>query len=101
MSDMPTGTKQGGPTRLREAFDLAMLGAAIALLAGFAEVVVMTTRVEIIGMIVWTTRDYAWMTPASWLIYFALPALVAAAVVAAFPWRARPSCRSGSSPRDR
>lgn len=87
MTDVPSGTTGPMLTRLHQAVDLAILAAAVALLAGFAEVIVMTGRVTIASALVWYSRDYPWLTPVSWLAYFALPAVVTAVAMAVFPNR--------------
>lgn len=87
MPDFPSGVTGSKFTRLREGLDLAILGAVVALLAGFTEVIVLTGQLAIASALVWTSRDYGWFTPLSWLAYFALPTLAGAVAMAAFPGR--------------
>ena len=56
-------------------------------MAGFVEVLILTSRATIGQDVVWAIRDYPWMTPLSWLAHFIPLILVAALAMAIFPHR--------------
>src|SRR5688572_29006593 len=82
---MTTSQLRPGMQRLRDAGDVLLLATSIALLTGLVEAV----RIGIIRLVfsgfVWLPIDAAWMAPLAYVIYFAVPAVVIAALFLVVP----------------
>lgn len=72
-------------SRWHRAAEIVAVGAFIALLTGFVEVAIMLAQRYVGGAIIFAPRDLVWMTPLSYLILFAVPIAVLAAMAMMSP----------------